>query len=83
MGYYHGMRFLSFMNTPFGRSLRVAGGVALIGVGTRVGGSAGTALAAFAVLPIATGVLGACPVNPLFGRPMRACALPADSSSGL
>jgi hypothetical protein len=36
----------------------------------------GIALAVFAVLPIATGVFGVCPINPLFGEPVRACAVP-------
>jgi hypothetical protein len=71
------MQFLSFMNTFAGRAIRVVAGLLLVGVGLLVGGGIGLALAAFAVLPIATGVFGVCPVNPLVGQPMRACAVPA------
>jgi hypothetical protein len=71
------MQFLSFMNTPAGRAIRVVAGLLLVAAGLLVGGGFGLALAAFAVLPIATGVFGVCPVNPLVGQPMRACAVPA------
>ncbi len=70
------MRFLSFMNTPTGRAIRVGGGVVLLVVGLVVGGWLGTALAVFSLAPIATGVFGVCPINPLVGQPMRACAVP-------
>ena len=70
------MRFLSFMNAPLGRAIRVAGGVVVLVVGLLVGGPLGTALALFSVLPIATGVFGVCPVNPVFGRSVRACTVP-------
>ncbi len=70
------MRFLSFMNTPVGRGIRIAGGLLLLVGGVVLGGPAGTALALFALLPIATGVFGLCPINPLVGRPMRSCAVP-------
>jgi hypothetical protein len=71
------MRFLSYMNTPPGRAIRIVGGLVLLAVGVVIGGGLGTALAVFAVLPIATGVLGVCPVNPLFGQPARACSTSA------
>lgn len=70
------MAFLSFMNSPAGRVLRVALGVVLIVVAVAVGGPLGIALGLFAVLPIATGAFGVCPVNPLVGQPLRACAVP-------
>ncbi len=72
------MRFLSFMNTPTGRVIRIVGGLAVLAVGLVVGGWLGTALAVFSVLPIATGVFGVCPINPLFGQPLRACAVPTN-----
>jgi hypothetical protein len=75
------MRFLSFMNTRIGRALRVGGGVLVLVVGLLVGGWLGAVLAVFSVLPIATGVFGVCPINPLFGQPMRACAVPARHRS--
>ncbi len=70
------MRFLSFMNTATGRALRVGGGFVLLVLGLVVGGWFGTAVAVFALLPIATGVFGVCPINPLVGQPMRACGVP-------
>ncbi len=76
------MRFLSFMNTPLGRWIRIAGGLVLIAVGVAIGGVAGTALAVFALLPIATGVFGVCPINPLFGQSMKACSIPANRRPG-
>jgi hypothetical protein len=75
------MRFLSFMNTRIGRALRVGGGVMVLVVGLLLGGWIGVALAVFAVLPIATGVFSVCPINPLFGQPMRACAVPTRRRS--
>ena len=48
----------------------------VLAVGLVLGGWLGTALAVFAVLPIATGVFGVCPINPLVGQSMRACAVP-------
>ena len=75
------MRFLSFMNTPTGRAIRVAGGILLIVAGIVIGGGFGTALAVFALLPIATGVFGVCPINPIFGQSMRACSIPANRRS--
>jgi hypothetical protein len=48
----------------------------VLAVGLVLGGWLGTALVVFSVLPLATGVFGVCPVNPLVGQPMRACAVP-------
>ena len=70
------MQFLTFMNTPIGRAIRIGGGLALLAVGIVIGDALGTALAVFAVLPIATGLFGVCPINPLFGQPLRACSVP-------
>lgn len=70
------MAFLAFMNTSLGRGIRIVGGLALIGVAAAVGGRAGVALGIFALAPIATGIFGLCPINPLFGQPVRACAVP-------
>jgi hypothetical protein len=73
------MRFLTFMNTPTGRAIRVGGGLLLFAIGFLVGGWLGVAVCAFSVLPIATGVFGVCPVNPLFGQSMRACSVSSKS----
>ncbi len=72
------MKFLHFMNTPVGRWIRIVAGAALIAVGIAIGGTVGFVLAAFALLPIATGVFGVCPINPLFGESMKACAVPSQ-----
>jgi Inner membrane protein YgaP-like, transmembrane domain len=72
------MTFLHFMNTPVGRSIRIVAGVVLIAAGIAIGGTLGVALALFALLPIATGLFGVCPVNPLFGESMKACAVPSQ-----
>ena len=72
------MKFLMFMNTTTGRWIRTIGGVALIGIGLLLGGVLGTVLAVFALLPIATGLFGVCPINPLFGQSMKACSVPAS-----
>jgi len=72
------MNFLHFMNTSVGRWIRIAAGVVLIAAGIALGGTLGAVLAAFALLPIATGVFGVCPVNPLFGESMKACAVPSQ-----
>ena len=77
------MRFLSFMNTSTGRVIRVVGGLVVLAAGILLGGTVGVALAVFSVLPIATGVFGLCPVNPLFGQPMRACAVPVKRTRHL
>ena len=70
------MQFLSFMNTPAGRVIRVVGGLVVLAVGLVLGGWLGLALAVFSALPMATGVFGLCPINPLVGQSMRACAVP-------
>jgi hypothetical protein len=70
------MQFLSFMNTTPGRVIRIVGGLVVLAVGLVLGGWLGTALGVFSVLPIGTGVFGVCPINPLVGQPMRACAVP-------
>jgi hypothetical protein len=77
------MRFLSFMNTSTGRMIRVVAGIVILVAGVLLGGGVGAALAVFAVLPIATGVFGLCPINPLFGQPMRACAVPVKRARHL
>jgi hypothetical protein len=66
------MAFVDWMASPLGRGLRVAFGGLLIYLGLAVvQGVGGTLLAAFGVVPIATGVLNLCPIAPLLGAPMR------------
>lgn len=61
-------RFVCFMRGPSGRVARGVLGLSLIGVGLlAVGGTAGTTIAAFGLVPIASGATGVCPLGPLFG----------------
>jgi len=46
-------------------------GLAIIAVGLALGGLAGWAIAAFGLLPLATGAAGVCPISPLVGEPFR------------
>lgn len=66
-----GTRFLYAMSGPLGRAIRSAAGAGLI-----VGGLATDRplLAAFGVLPLATGVLDLCPVNLLRRLPVGGTA---------
>jgi hypothetical protein len=65
------MKFLTFMCSPIGRGIRLLIGALLITLGVVAGGALGWALGIFALLPISTGILGLCPINPLVGRPLR------------
>jgi len=61
-------RFVCFMRGRAGRIARAGLGVALIAVGLlAVGGTAGTLVAVFGLVPIASGATGICPLGPLFG----------------
>jgi membrane-associated protease RseP (regulator of RpoE activity) len=63
-----GSAFSRFMASNGGRVARVALGATIIGTGlTVVGGGAGLAIAAFGLVPIATGVFNLCPVAPVWG----------------
>ncbi len=63
-----GSAFSRFMASKGGRVVRVAMGATIMGTGlTVVGGGAGLAIAAFGLVPIATGVFNLCPVAPMWG----------------
>lgn len=63
------------MASPFGRGLRIVMGIALIVFGIALGGVGGWALAAFGLLPLATGLFNVCPISPFIGAPFRgSCA---------
>jgi hypothetical protein len=59
------------MSTPAGRGIRVVMGVALIAMGSRLESPAGWALAAFGVIPLATGAADICPICPLLSDGKR------------
>ena len=61
------MRFLDYMSTGPGRVIRAVVGLLLIAAGALLGGGS-WAIAAFGLLPLATGVLNVCPISPLCGR---------------
>lgn len=61
-------RFVCFMRGRSGRHARAGLGVALIAAGLLlIGGTAGTIVAVFGLVPIASGATGICPLGPLFG----------------
>ncbi|MGD9932328.1 MAG: DUF2892 domain-containing protein [Dehalococcoidia bacterium] len=63
-----GSVFSRFMASGKGRGLRIALGLGLIWMGLGVvGGPAGVGMAAFGLLPIASGSLNLCPVAPMWG----------------
>jgi hypothetical protein len=64
------MFFLDFMSTGPGRVIRVVAGLAMMTAGVLLGGG-WLALAAAGLAPLATGVLGVCPISPLVGRSWR------------
>ncbi|GAA4956254.1 hypothetical protein GCM10023205_17940 [Yinghuangia aomiensis] len=72
-------RFVVFMGGRKGRVVRSGMGLAMIAAGASAGGG-WWALAAFGVLPLATGVLDLCPIAPLMrlpvaGKAFRACTV--------
>lgn len=61
-------RFVWFMRGRSGRLARAGLGVTLIAAGLLlIGGTAGTVVAVFGLVPIASGATGICPLGPLFG----------------
>lgn len=62
------------------RAVRVVAGLVMLAavpfVTSGVGATAGIALGLVAIVPLATGVLGSCPLYTLFG--VSTCPLPAD-----
>lgn len=63
-----GSAFARFMASGWGRLARITLGVTIILAGLfAVGGGAGLAVAAFGLVPIATGAFNLCPVAPAWG----------------
>ena len=59
--------FTTFMASTGGRAVRLGLGATLIGAGVFIGPPAAYAIAAFGLLPIASGAFNLCPVAPLWG----------------
>jgi hypothetical protein len=71
-------RFVKFMPTPFGRTIRVVGGALLIAAGlVAVGGMPGAVVAALGVVPLATGLFDLCLFGPLFRLPVSGAQIRA------
>ncbi len=65
-------QFVQFMRGTSGRLVRGALGLSLIAVGlVAIGGTVGTVVAAFGLVPVASGVTGICPLGPVFGVDFR------------
>ncbi len=65
-------RFVEFMRGTSGRLTRGALGLSLIALGLLlIGGTAGSVVAAFGLLPLASGATGICPLGPAFGVDFR------------
>lgn len=65
------MRFVKFMSTPAGRTIRVVMGLGLIAAGILIGGAGGWGLAVFGLLPLATGAADYCPICPMLNESGR------------
>ena len=65
------MSFVTFMGSTAGRAVRVVAGLALIGAGIAVGGTAGVVIAVVGVVPLAAGTFNLCLFAPLFGCDLR------------
>lgn len=62
------MPFVTFMQTPFGRALRIVLGLVLITLGLfTLGGLFGVIVAIIGLVPLVAGALGVCVAGPLFG----------------
>ena len=70
-------RFVQFMRGGSGRLARIGLGLTLLALGLLViDGTAGTVVAIFSAMPIASGATGVCPLGPLFGVDFRGRACP-------
>ena len=66
------MTFVTFMQTPFGRTLRVTLGLVLIILGLfTLGGVMGVILAIIGLVPLVAGAMGVCIAGPLFGADLH------------
>ena len=78
--------FTAFMASNGGRAVRFGIGATLIGAGLFIGTPAGYAVAAFGLLPVASGAFNLCPAAPLWGGHFLGssyCARPqADRNEG-
>jgi hypothetical protein len=73
-------RFALFINSPFGRLLRVVAGVALIGWGlTQRGTSTGVTLIVVGLVPLAAGTFDLCLISALLGGPIRGARIARDN----
>jgi hypothetical protein len=60
-------QFVSFINSPGGRALRIAVGISVIAVGLQMRSKKGNWLAASGLIPLSAGALDLCLLGPLLG----------------
>lgn len=72
------MAFALFMASAAGRLVRVAAGLAMLGIGYSMHTTGGTILAVVGLLPLAAGALDICALGPLFGAPLRGADVRAN-----
>lgn len=66
------MPFVDFMQSLFGRILRIVVGLVLIGIGLlALGGPVGAIVAVIGLVPLIAGASGVCILGPLFGADVR------------
>lgn len=65
------MALIGFLQHTTGRAVRVAAGLALIGLGLALGGG-WIALAVVGLVPLVAGAAGVCLIAPLAHQPLRA-----------
>ncbi len=71
------MTLVRFLESPTGRLVRGAAGLALVGIGAWLGtahASTWWLLAALGLVPLGAGISNSCLVAPLFGAPVRDAA---------
>ena len=62
--------FARFINSAAGRGLRIIAGLALIGAGYSMGGTAGAVLMVVGLVPLAAGIFNLCLISALLGGPL-------------
>ncbi len=65
------MGFAQFMASTSGRALRIVAGLAIIGGGVLLGGTAGIILGILGLVPLAAGVFDVCIFGPLLAGHFR------------
>jgi hypothetical protein len=76
------MGFAAFMAGWFGRAIRIAAGLALIGIGLfRVNGTRGIAIAVVGLVPLLAGAFNVCVLAPLLHVPFEGAEVRTPTSA--